>query len=145
MIEIEIIPSKATLSVRQAVLRSGKPLSTCIFEGDDLETTVHFGLYYQGELAGIISLFENKNAIFTDEKQFQIRGMAVLEHFQKMGFGNLLVEKTEEYVKLKNASFIWFNARETAVGFYQKLGYTIIGTAFEIENVGTHYVMHKTL
>ncbi len=145
MIEIKIIPSEATLSVRQAVLRSGKPLSTCIFEGDDLETTVHFGLYYQGELAGIISLFENKNSIFTIENQFQIRGMAVLENFQKMGFGNLLVEKTEKFVTSKNASFIWFNARETAVGFYQKLGYAIIGTSFEIENVGTHYVMHKTL
>jgi len=45
MIQIKEIPSKETYIVRQPVLRKGKPIESCIFEGDDLETTYHFGLF----------------------------------------------------------------------------------------------------
>ena len=89
MLEIKIITSKETLKVRQAVLRQGKPLINCVFEGDDLISTTHFGMFFEKEIVGIISIFENKNVNFTSENQFQIRGMAILEQYQKKGFGKL--------------------------------------------------------
>ncbi|TGD57741.1 GNAT family N-acetyltransferase [Flavobacterium humi] len=145
MITIKIIPSKETYPVRQPVLRAGKPIESCCFDGDDLETTVHFGLYFDKDLAGVVSVFESRNANFPEERQMQIRGMAVLEGYQKKGFGNFLVNRVEEYAKSKNVPLLWFNARETAVRFYEKLQYTTIGPAFEIQEIGTHYVMFKHL
>ncbi|MGH2664448.1 GNAT family N-acetyltransferase [Flavobacterium sp.] len=145
MIKIKIISSKETYSVRQPVLRAGKPIESCLFDGDDLETTKHFGLYFDENLVGVVSVFENKSNNFHDEYQMQIRGMAVLEEYQKKGLGNFLINQTEEYAKFQNASLLWFNARETAVAFYEKLNYTIIGSAFEIQNIGIHYVMYKHL
>lgn len=115
------------------------------FEGDDLETTVHFGLYYDTILVGVISVFENKNDTFDDIFQMQIRGMAVLEQYQKKGLGNFLINRAEAYAKYKNVSLLWFNARENAVTFYEKLKYTTIGSAFEIQYIGIHYVMFKHL
>lgn len=145
MIEIKIIPSKETYSVRQPVLRAGKPIESCLFDGDDLETTVHFGLYYDELLVGIVSVFENKNVLFKDILQIQIRGMAVLEEYQNKKLGNFLINNVEKYATFQNIPLIWFNARENAVGFYKKLGYEIIGTSFDIVGVGTHYVMYKHL
>lgn len=145
MIKVKIIPSKETYSVRQPVLRAGKPIESCFFEGDDLETTIHFGLYFDKRLAGVVSVFENKSNHFPEEHQMQIRGMAVLEEYQKKGLGNFLVKRVEEYAKSKNVPLLWFNARETAVAFYEKLNYTIKGSAFEIKDIGTHYVMYKHL
>lgn len=145
MIEIKIIPSKVTFAVRQPVLRPGKPLSSCVFDGDDLESTVHFGLYIDENLAGVVSVFENKNDLFSEISQMQIRGMAVLDQHQKKGLGNLLINCVEKHAESQNASLIWFNARETAVRFYEKLQYTTFGPAFEIKNVGVHYVMCKQL
>ena len=49
----------------------------------------------------------------------------------------------EKYCFEKNARVIWFNAREKAVPFYKKKGYTSIGDSFEIPEVGTHFVMFK--
>ena len=69
--------------------------------------------------------------------------MAVLPTHQKKGLGDLLLEAAEDYIKQKDADLIWFNAREVAVGFYSKAGYTISGELFEIPNVGPHYVMFK--
>jgi GNAT superfamily N-acetyltransferase len=145
MIKIKNIRAEDTYSVRLAVLRKGKTLSSCLFEGDKLTSTIHFGLFVNKELVGILSLFENNFGNFTNKHQFQIRGMAVLEDYQKKGFGNLLVSKAEEYAKTRKDSLIWFNARETAIGFYHKVGYQIINNSFIIEDIGTHYVMYKIL
>lgn len=144
MITINIIDSASTFPVRHAVLRQGKPLSSCAFDGDDLATTKHFGLYKEEELMAIVSVFEKQNNLFNQKKQYQIRGMAVLEHAQGYGFGKLLIKKVEEYCKANECNLIWFNARASAVGFYENLGYQIHGTSFEIAEIGTHFVMFKS-
>ena len=67
MIQIKEIPSKETYIVRQSVLRKGKPIESCIFEGDDLETTHHFVFFDNENLIGIISLFGKINTIFAEQ------------------------------------------------------------------------------
>lgn len=142
---IREIKSFETYSVRNEVLRKGKPIETCYFDGDDAETTMHFGLEHYTGIIGVVSVYQIKNKLFDDEIQFQLRGMAILETYQQKGYGALLIERAEKYCFEKKASIIWFNAREKAVPFYKKNGYTIIGDSFEIENVGTHFVMFKII
>ncbi|MBP1225871.1 GNAT family N-acetyltransferase [Flavobacterium sp. 1355] len=142
---IKEIPSKETYIVRQPVLRKGKPIESCIFEGDDLKDTYHFGLYNSGELIGIISLFTKINSIFAEKNQAQIRGMAVLESHQKKGFGEALVKHCENFCIEKDIKLIWFNARTAAVGFYKKLNYQTVGKPFDIKDVGEHYLMYKEI
>jgi GNAT superfamily N-acetyltransferase len=145
MIELKKIDFAATFSVRHPVLRQGKPIESCFFDGDDFLSTVHFGLYYDKKLVGVISVFKNKNSIFSAENQFQIRGMAVREEYQGKKLGKQLLLRGEEYVLSQKSDLIWFNAREIAVPFYQNSGYEIAGNAFEIKEVGTHYIMYKYL
>ncbi|QSB26626.1 GNAT family N-acetyltransferase [Flavobacterium sp. CLA17] len=142
---IKEIASKETYIVRHPVLRKGKPLESCLFEGDDLETTHHFGLFFDSELIGIISLYSKINTTFAQKNQAQIRGMAVLEQHQKKGIGEALVKHCENYCLQKNTDLIWFNARTAAVGFYQKMNYKTVGEAFDIKDVGEHYLMFKKL
>lgn len=142
---IKQITSEETFAVRQPVLRPGKPVETCRFEGDNLPTTVHFGIYDDKVLAGVISVFDAKHQFFPDERQFQIRGMAVLESQQKKGLGQLLVKAAEKYIATQQGQRIWFNARKIAIGFYNKMGYEIVGKPFTIGDIGIHYVMHKML
>ena len=139
------ITSQDTFAVRQPVLRPGKAIETCIFDGDDLPSTIHFGIYDEQMLVGVISIFKASSPYFNEKEQFQIRGMAVLDTEQKKGLGQKLVLEAEAYIAQNNGERIWFNAREIAVGFYQKMGYAIIGEVFTIEGVGAHYVMHKLI
>lgn len=145
MQNIKEITAKETFSVRHPVLRSGKPIKSCHFDGDDLDTTIHFGLFYEQELCGVLSLFKNTNDLFAEKIQYQIRGMAVLENCRKKGFGEALVFHCEKYCISQNADSIWFNARKDAVGFYEKMAYQKKGMPFEIENIGEHVVMIKKL
>ena len=140
---IKEIQSSETYLVRQEELRKGKPLETCHFEGDDEKTTKHFGIELNEKIIGIVSVYQVNSQLFFNENQFQIRGMAVLEAHQQKGYGALLVERAEKYCFEKNASVIWFNAREKAVPFYEKNGYQTKGNSFEIPEVGTHFIMFK--
>lgn len=142
---IKEISAKDTFIVRHPVLRKGKPIETCAFEGDTLKTTHHFGLFDNSDLIGIISLFLKTNTIFAENLQAQIRGMAILESHQKKGFGEALVKHCEKYCISNQFDLIWFNARTAAVGFYKKMGYEIKGNSFEIPEVGEHYLMYKKL
>ena len=145
MKKIQNISSTATFLIRHPVLREGKPLESCNFDGDDLPTTNHFGLFVDKNLIGVVSLFKNKNTIFNTQNQFQIRGMAVLPEFQRKGFGEDLVKHCETFVKNQNDITIWFNARESAVPFYEKLGYNKIGNPFSVADIGLHYLMKKEI
>jgi len=141
MYSIKQIPSKETFAVRLPVLRPGKPVESCIFEGDDLPSTVHFGIFEGEDLAGIVSVFEASTPLLTQTRQFQLRGMAVLDSHQKKGLGEKLVKAAEDYIKTAGGEAIWFNAREIAVGFYDKMGYKIIGDPFTLGDIGIHHVM----
>lgn len=145
MTTIKQISATDTYAVRLPVLRTGKPIESCAFAGDDLITTVHFGIYTDNNITGCASVFKAGNAIFDISNQYQLRGMAVLEQHQKKGFGELLVAEAEQYIKSENGKLIWFNARENAVAFYKKMGYSITGSAFITEGIGTHYIMAKHL
>ena len=140
----KISPSETYL-VRLPVLRKGKSIESCQFEGDDLETTEHFGLFLCQELVGIVSLFNKSNSIFLENNQCQIRGMAVLDRHQKKDFGKALIKHCEQECKNHGTVLIWFNARMVSTGFYEKMGYQRIGFPFTIPDVGKHITMFKKI
>lgn len=142
---IKKITAPETYSVRLPVLRKGKPVESCHFDGDNSATTIHFGLYLNQELVGIVSLFKKTNPLFSEKNQFQIRGMAVLENHRKKDFGKALLIHCEEECKNQDGDLIWFNARTEAVEFYKKMGYHKNGTPFEIPDVGEHVIMLKKI
>jgi predicted GNAT family N-acyltransferase len=132
-----------TFPVRSAVLRQGKPLETCFFLGDDAEETTHFGLFQDEKLIGVASVFKVNNENFDQNNQFQLRGMAILSEYQGLGFGNLLLKEVCKFVEAKNAEVLWFNARESAIKFYQNFGFSVLGDSFEIPEIGMHFVMFR--
>ncbi|MCK8142088.1 GNAT family N-acetyltransferase [Flavobacterium sp. I-SCBP12n] len=143
MKKIKKISALETYPVRHPVLREGKSIESCHFDGDNLETTIHFGLYLQDNIIGVVSVFESKNEIFTNKKQFQIRGMAVLKEQQRKKFGAELIIATEKHCFEQKPCLIWFNARKEAIEFYKKMGYKTNGLSFEIKDIGTHIIMSK--
>jgi GNAT superfamily N-acetyltransferase len=71
--------------------------------------------------------------------------MAVIESHQKQGIGEALVSAAETFCKKLKTTLIWFNARTSAVGFYKKMDYEIVGSEFEIKEVGPHFLMYKKI
>lgn len=139
------IDATQTYSVRQMVLRPGKSIESAFFDGDQLQTTHHFGFKMLDKIVGVLSLYDKRNALFDELSQFQLRGMAVLSEYQNRNIGNQLLDFAEDYAKNLNIKLIWCNARETAIGFYRARNYHVVGDVFTIADVGEHFVMYKKM
>ena len=143
---IKVIPAEKTYKVRQPVLRPGRPAKECEFEGDFREGTFHLGLYIGPQLIAVASFMPAISKNFTFKDQFQLRGMAVLPQFKGKGFGLALLKEGENRLKnITTTPFLWFNARDYAIGFYEKSGYKTFGEKFDIPGVCPHIVMYKQL
>ncbi|WP_240491690.1 GNAT family N-acetyltransferase [Flavivirga aquatica] len=143
--KIRLINTEEAYIIRHSVLRVGKPIESCAFDGDNLETTFHFGIFLKNDLIGVCTFLKNSNNLITETSQYQLRGMAILEKFQKKGLGNVILNYGENFLKTKNTQIIWCNAREKASNFYKKSHYKIIGNPFNIKEIGIHYIMYKVL
>lgn len=145
MIVVKQILASETVNIRHQVLRVSKPIESCLFANDDLSTTLHFGIFENNALQGVVSVFAQHNPIFEASSQFQIRGMAILPNIQGQGFGQMLLKFAENNLKLSKKPFVWFNARVAAMMFYKKMGYLQHGNTFDIPNVGLHVLMYKNI
>jgi len=74
----------------------------------------------------------------------QLRQMAVADIYQGKGIGKKILLFAEQVAKRRGYSTIRMHARKTAVGFYEKIGYHIIGDEFTEVGI-PHYEMVKTL
>ncbi len=144
-IQIREISPQETYVVRHPVLREGRPIEDCRFDGDELSSTYHLGLFDDNVLVGVASLMKHNHVYFSDTNQYQLRGMAVLKSHQGQKLGDVLFAYAETLLKTKSIPLLWFNAREVAVNFYKRNGAKIVGNPFEIDGIGTHYVMFKNL
>ena len=74
----------------------------------------------------------------------KLRQMAVEPPRQGCGAGRRLLEGVEEQLRVEGVSRIELNARDTAAGFYRKLGYRKVGGEF-VEVTIPHWKMVKRL
>ncbi len=145
ILEVQLISAKESYVVRHPVLRKGRPLSSCVFEGDELESTVHIGGFVNNKLVAVATFLENDNPKHNFSNAVQLRGMAVLEQYQGKNYGKILLKFGETLLKKKRRAVVWMNAREIAVEFYKIMGYKTVGNIFEIPKAGKHYIMYKKL
>ena len=133
---VKIITPAETYSLRRSILRKNTPNESHEFNGDFDENTFHLGYFEENNLLGIVTLMMSGDIA-------QLRGMAVDENHQGKSIGRKLVLAAEEILTEKDIRKIWMNARETAVPFYEKLGYKTEGEIFMIKPIGFHYLMTK--
>lgn len=109
-------------------------------EKDELEThSIHRMAWEKGKPIGVGRVH------FNSSKEAQVRYMAVEEDLRGRGVGTILLEELEKTAKRKGADHMVLNARESAVDFYKKRGYRIIGKAHTLFGVIPHYKMRKEL
>lgn len=143
--EIKEISSAETLPLRQKVLKPFLRPDECVNEGDDLKTTYHFGLFYENKLVSTATFLLESHPDFSANRAYRLRGMATDSIYQGKGLGQKLLSNGVEVLRQKQCHLIWFNARETAFRFYEKLGFQQHGPLFELKNIGPHKVMYKYL
>ncbi|MGV6814058.1 MAG: GNAT family N-acetyltransferase [Phycisphaerales bacterium] len=139
-VKIRSITAAQTRPIRQRVLRPHQAASELVYPGDDAHDSFHLGAYRDNELLAILSMYFMPKQGETSHA-WRIRGMASIPEARGIGLGRMLVEMARDQAWGIKLAPIWCNARQSAFGFYEKLGFVIEGEVFEIEGIGPHAVM----
>ena len=115
MAVVEQIFPALTWRIRHLAMYPDQPYDFVKLE-DDFDG-IHFGIYKNYELTGVVSLF-----IQGDEGQF--RKMAVLPEAHHQGLGTQLLQYLIDFCKVQKLTKLWCNARINAKEFYSKFGFT---------------------
>ncbi|MBW1933663.1 MAG: GNAT family N-acetyltransferase [Deltaproteobacteria bacterium] len=106
-------------------------------EMDDI--AMHIMVCIGDEVIGVSRLH------FNSDEEAQIRYMAVDERYRRKGIGTMMLKELEGRAREKGARYVVLNARENAVDFYRKNGYTVVEKTYTLFNSINHFKMRKFL
>ena len=143
--DIRPITSVEARTVRLPVLRPGLPPESAILDHDDDPGTRHFGAFDGARLVGVATFFPEPCPLRPGPRAWRLRGMATFPEMQGRGGGSSLVAEGLRVARADDAVLMWCNARVSARGFYEKLGFATLGDEFVLPVGGPHHVMIKDL
>jgi ribosomal protein S18 acetylase RimI-like enzyme len=126
------------VDLRNQILR--KPLGLT-FTNEELENEkneILIAAFEEDEILGCCVLCPIEN------ERFRLRQMAVKDDVQGKGIGASIMSFAETIAKDKGYKYMLMHARDSAIGFYEKFGYKVIGTPFIEVNL-PHHIMEKEL
>ena len=133
---VELAPED-TYELRRRVLREGRTDATVVFDGDGEEGTTQLGARDAGgRLVGVSTWLWRPCPVDPGQRDRQLRGMAVERSRQGCGVGAALLAAGVEEAERLGASAVWANARDTALGFYSRHGFEVVGEGFVDETTG---------
>ena len=135
------------VDLRLAVLRPGFPRDAAIFPLDHEPTTHHFVAVTKGSrIVGCVTISQPRP--WQDQADaIQLRAMAVAEDFRGAGVGSKLLARIDEQVLTlpPPRPMMWCNARVSAIGFYERCGWTVVSEVFDSPPAGPHVKMTRQL
>lgn len=127
-----VVPLSITdiMDLRVAVLRQGTPATTCDYPEDAYDDIIHLGIKRGETVVATSSWFSKECPEAPNESAVQLKGMAVDTDIQGSGLGALLIAAGIEIAQSRNAQLVWARARDSALGFYERCGFTPVGEQF---------------
>lgn len=119
------------VDVRHRVLRAGRPREEAVWDGDLEPETRHWLVEADGRAIAVATVLKRPSA---EGPGWQLRGMATDADWRGKGEGRRLLEAVVRDV----GEPMWCNARSTAVPFYERAGWRVVGEPFEIAGIGPH-------
>ena len=126
------------IKLRKEILRQPLGLSFSPEELAREKEDILIGAFDDDEMLACCLLTKMEN------KALRLRQMAVQNNLQGKGIGASMMNFAELVARDKGYKKLIMHARKTALGFYEKLGYKVVGDEF-IEITIPHFVMEKKL
>ncbi|WP_345770446.1 GNAT family N-acetyltransferase [Blastococcus saxobsidens] len=138
--DVHEVPPETTYALRAAVLRPDGGAITRA--GDEHPDTVHLAARLDGAVIGVVRFSPAPCPYRPGSRApWQLRGMATDPAVRGTGVGRALVEHGLARLADLGADLVWCDARTSAVGFYERTGFRVVGEEFDKPDVGRHVGM----
>ena len=126
------------VKLRDDMLRKPLGLGFTPQELEQEKDNMLIGAFEDDDILGCCMLVEE------NPETVRLRQMAVLNDLQGKGIGRALMNFAENLARDRGYKVLSMHARKNAIGFYEKMGYTVASAEFN-EITLPHYVMEKKL
>ena len=142
-VEIRQVQVTDILDLRMAILRDGTPSQNPRYPEDDDADSVHLAALRHDEVIATSTWLPRPWGLEPTALATQLRGMAVAKAHQSSGIGGVLLHAGIDLARESGSRFVWARARDTAIRFYEKHGFRVVGDQFidESTGVGHHLVV----
>jgi predicted GNAT family N-acyltransferase len=140
-VAVDEVAATVTYPLRRAVLRPGG--GDVAWVGDEDETTVHLAARDgAGRVVGVARFHPAPCAWCPEARApWQLRGMATDPQDRGTGAGRALLVDGLARVAVRGGDLVWCDARVTAAGFYERMGFTVVTEPFDKPGIGPHVGM----
>lgn len=140
---VRAVAADAVRPLRHKVLRPGRPESSARFEIDQQPGTWHLAAYAGDRVVGVVTFFPDAYPGAPGRRAERFRSMAVEAEWRGRGVGKLLMHEAARRLREQGVELAWAHGRDSALGFYEKLGFRIDGDGFidPDTDIGHHNVV----
>ena len=140
--QVEDVPAEVTHDLRWRILRGARPGAAVVFPEDSRPGAFHMAVCHDDTILAVASFSAEPAPNRPGRSAVHLRGMAVDGPFQQHGLGRLLVTTVIDRLRAEGVDVLWCNARDSAGGFYARLGFEVMGEGFVLPESGiAHHVM----
>ena len=131
-IAVRLLQIEETYALRRAVLRAGAPEAIVHYDTDDRPGTWHLGAVDdEGRVVATSTYFPQPCPVpGYDPGAYRLRSMAVAPGSQGAGVGRAVLRAGIERLEDDWVSLLWANARNSALGFYERCGFEAVWPSF---------------
>ncbi|MCW2635385.1 MAG: GCN5-related N-acetyltransferase [Blastococcus sp.] len=139
-VTVEEVAAEVTYDLRRAVLRPDGGEIT--WAGDEDPATFHLAACTSDGVVGVVR-FSPAPCRWRPEARapWQLRGMATEPSMRGAGVGRTLVIDGLARVAARGGDLVWCDARGTAAGFYERMGFAVVTEPFDKPGIGPHVGM----
>lgn len=141
--EVEQLPLDDIMALRLAVLRADTPSPSAHYAEDTDPTAVHLGIRQDGVVVACSTWITRPFPPDLSTPAIQLKGMAVVQHLQSQGLGAVILAAGIQRAIAQSKAIVWARARDSAIAFYQRNGFSVVGDMFVDDATGMphHLVM----
>jgi GNAT superfamily N-acetyltransferase len=150
---VEEVEAEATHDLRWRILRNRRAGAPVVFPEDARSGAFHIAVRDvdeagtgSGAILAVASFIPEETPCRPGRAAVHLRGMAVDGPSQHHGLGRLLVTNVIGRLRRDGVAVLWCNARDSAMGFYGRMGFEVVGDGFVLPESGlAHHVMVRDL
>ena len=128
--DVVTLPTADVLDLRVRVLRRGTPFTHANYPEDAYPDVTNFCVVRGGEPVATSTWFAKECPELPGVPAVQLKGMAVDVSLQGEGLGARLIARGLEHARSVGARVVWARARDSALYFYERRGFRVVGDGF---------------
>jgi predicted GNAT family N-acyltransferase len=144
-VTVEEVAAEVTYGLRRSILRPDG--GDVVWAGDEDPSTFHLAARTpDGRVVGVVRFSPAPCPWRADAgAPWQLRGMATDPQVRGSGAGRGLLVAGLDAVLARGGDLVWCDARVSAAGFYERMGFTVVTSPFDKPGIGPHVGMVKDL